>query len=126
MPPLYIRPESLSPLDLSLVLLSFPTEISKRYPCTLLISHHSGPRGPRDFLLFYCPIITSLLGPPGCLTWPPVESYYPKGTYLIFLHFLTLWRFSWDGSRCQSPQRKVGALEARMGQPFSNCLAVAV
>lgn len=47
MPPPYIRPDSLSPPDLSLVLLSSPTEISKLYPCALLISHHSGARGPR-------------------------------------------------------------------------------
>lgn len=50
MSPLYIRPESLSPKDLSLVLLvSTPAEISKLYPCVLLISHHSGPRLFRGF-----------------------------------------------------------------------------
>ncbi|KAM7367209.1 hypothetical protein PAMP_015126 [Pampus punctatissimus] len=55
---LYIRPESLSLLDLSLFLLSSPTKISKPYPCVLLISHHSGLRGPRGF--FSATIIISL------------------------------------------------------------------
>lgn len=64
MPPLYIRPESLSLLDLSLVILSSPTEISKPYPCALLISHHSGPRDPRGvfvLLLSYHHLSPSLV-----------------------------------------------------------------
>lgn len=60
MSPLYIRPESLSPKDLSLVLLvSTPAEISKLYPCVLLISHHSGPRLSRGF--YSTTVLLSLL-----------------------------------------------------------------
>lgn len=98
MPTLYKRPESLSLLDLSLVLLSSLTEISKLYPCALLISHHSGPRGRKGFLLFYCPIIiispSWTRGLPG-FTWPPVESHCSEGIYLP-APFDCLTLFSWD------------------------------
>lgn len=120
MPPLYIRPESLSLLDLSLVILSSPTEISKPYPCALLISHHSGPRDPRGvfvLLLSYHHLSPSL-----------VER--ATTSYLASCRVTSLWRhlpnylpapfdsfealFLGRGSRCQSPQRKVGVLIVRM------------
>lgn len=121
MPPLYIRLESLSLLDLSLVILSSPTEISKPYPCALLISHHSGPRDPRGF--FALPLSYHHLSP------SLVER--AATSYLASCRVTSLWRhlpnylpapfdyfdalFLGRGSRCRSPPRKVGVLIVRMG-----------
>lgn len=96
------------------------TEISKPYPCALLISHHSGPRDPRGvfvLLLSYHHLSPSL-----------VER--ATTSYLASCRVTSLWRhlpnylpapfdsfealFLGRGSRCQSPQRKVGVLIVRM------------
>jgi len=115
MPPHYIRPESLSLLDLSLVLLSSPPlRFSEPYPSALLISHHSGPRAPGAFLSFFSVFPSSLSLPDERatqFTCPPVASHYSEDhlpTHLPRDIFLG------RGSRCKSPQRKVGVVASSM------------
>ena len=88
--------------------LSSPTEISKPYPCALLISHHCGPRGPRGFCL-----------PPSYPHHHPLrlsstETRLTEGFYPPAPFFDSSTLFLGHGSRCQSPQRKVGVWRVRM------------
>lgn len=99
--------KSLSPLDLSLVLLSSPTEIFKLCPRDHLISHHSASTGFHGFpqgkfsrsasrsLSASVSLPPGQRGPAAPHLKQPAPAEAP-----------TLWG---QGSRCQSPQRKVGA-----------------
>lgn len=90
MTPRYIRPESQSPQDPSLVLLSSPSQISRLYRCALLISHHSGLRGPAFFFL----LLFWIAG--GSLTLQTSLSVAPTCTSFLLCTFL--------GTRLKMPE----------------------
>ena len=110
MPPLYISPESQSLLDPSLALLSSPTKISKISRPRRRPSLWS--EGSQRFFLqlqrcYCCPSVPRWIerAPPQRLQVTLIWRYLPS-----LCDSLTV--FLGPGSRCQSPQRKVGVLTA--------------